>query len=139
MLKLLQRRLMPFFVPFFPFFLLLATGRYGFFLRSLANNLEKNGSSKSLALKSSSAETTLWDSSVPISPPALWDTAVLCKPHFPSLNVFVWNSSFQGNFLLQMCHHDTCLVPHPLEKPLPEKSVSTLIRSKVFTILLGWG
>ena len=44
--------------------------------------LKRNGSSKSLVLKSSSGKRTLWDSSLPVTL-TLWDTPVLCTPPLP--------------------------------------------------------
>ena len=48
----------------------------------LGRDPSKNGSSKSLVLKSLSGEGTLWDSSLPVAL-TLWDTPVLCTPPLP--------------------------------------------------------
>ena len=55
----------------------------------------KNGSSKSLVLKSGSGEGTLWDSSLPISLTVL-DAPVLCTPPLPLSQLYLW-----FHFLLQ--------------------------------------
>ena len=48
----------------------------------LGRNPSKNGSSKSLVLKSFSGEGTLWDSSLPVAL-TLWDTLPLCTLPLP--------------------------------------------------------
>ena len=51
----------------------------------LGRDPSKKGSSKSLVFRSSSGEEgTLWDSSLLVAL-TVWDTPVLCTPHFPAL------------------------------------------------------
>ena len=55
--------------------------------QQLGTDPSKNGSSKSLVLKSFSGERTLWDSSLPVSL-TVWDTPVLCTPPLPLSQLF---------------------------------------------------
>ena len=68
-----------------------ATGKYGCTKvrvypaecdKQLGRDPSKNGSSKSLVLKSFSGEGTLWDASLPVTL-TLWDTPVPCTPPLP--------------------------------------------------------
>ena len=63
----------------------------------------KNGSSKSLVLKSFSGEGRLWDSSLLVAL-TLWDMPVLCTPHFPSPDFSLGAGIFSEQFHSEEVH-----------------------------------
>ena len=67
----------------------------------LGRDPSKIGSSKSLVLKRSSGEGTLWDSSLPVSL-TLWDTPTLFTPPLPLPQLFPTLEPLR-NLRNQMC------------------------------------